>query len=377
MKHRINYLATVLLLGGLFVTFIAPIKTLAAGSAPYYLNLTASSTSANAGGSKITLTAYAYELECANLTVVLQGESCSDGSTPEQSPRINKQLFITASDATIEGAVPDGDKYYLSTGGDGKVQFTASSANAGTRQVTVSSGYPAENGPQSVSLTFKSVATAPAPAPKPKAPVPTPTPPPAPEPPKTPEVATLQIAGRNVADKNNITVENNKPFKLTGKTVANGIVKLYIFSTPREASVTADAEGNWAYTIEGLEPGSHHVEAEVTDPATQKTSARGNLIAFTVQEAKKATPTLAARPVTKTSKTWLLWTMCGLLLITGAALWWWLKKRSQKAASTASPTQTLTSQEDISAGPSDDGSISKQDTPESSIDHKDSTGGSS
>ncbi len=363
MKNRINILSTVLLLTGFFVALIAPIKALAAGAAPYYLAVSASSTSANAGGSKITVTAHAYALKCADFSITLQGESCTDGSTPTQSPRANYQLVVTASDTNIEGALRDGEKYYLSTGDDGKAQFTVSSTNAGTRQVTVSTSIPyPENGPQSVSLTFKSIAASP--APKPKAPAPTQTPAPAPEPPKTPEAATLQVAGQDVADRNNITVENNKPFELKGKTVANGIVKLYIFSTPREATVTADAEGNWAYTIEGLEPGSHHVEAEVTDPATQKTSVRGTLAAFTVQQAKKVTPVAATAPVKKTSKTWLLWTILGLLLIAGAALWWWLKKRNKKALNSASPTntvvppQTTTPREDSSTPP---------------VDHKDST----
>lgn len=376
MKHRINIFVAVLLLTGLFVAPFYSSKISAAGLAPYYLTLTSSGTSANTG-SKITLTAYAYALKCANLSIVLQGEACSDGSTPEQSPRINKQLFIMASDVTVEGAVPDGDKYYFSTGDDGKAQFTVSSANAGTRQVTVSSSYPAENGPQSVSLTFKTVAATPAPASKPKTPAPAPAPAPAPipEPPKTPEIATLQIAGQDVVDRNNITVESNKPFELKGKTVPNGVVKLYIFSNPREATVTADAAGNWTYTLEGLEPGSHHVEAEVTDPTTQKTSARGNLLAFTVQEAKKVTPASTTTPAKRTSKAWIIWTIGALILITGAVLWLWLKKHRQKAAdavspaSTATPTKNPTSQEDVSAGPSDNDSINKQDPPAPTLDN--------
>ncbi|HEX8762136.1 MAG TPA: Ig-like domain-containing protein [Candidatus Saccharimonadales bacterium] len=366
MKHRIKILAAALLMTGLFVAPFNSSKISAAGMAPYYLTLTSSGTSANAG-SKIALTAYAYALKCANLVIVLQGEACSDGSTPGQSPQSNKQLFISASDVTVEGAVPDGDKYYLSTGDDGKVQFTVMSASAGTRQVTVSSSYPAENGPQSVSLTFKSVTVAPAPKPKTAAPKPTPAPAPVPDPPKTPEAATLQIDGQDVVDKNNITVESNKPFELKGKTVANGVVKLYIFSTPREAVVTADAEGNWAYTLEGLEPGSHHVEAEVTDPATQKTSTRGTLVSFTVQEAKKVTPVSATTQSQKASKTWIMWMIGALILIAGGALWWWLNRRKQKVPDVAlppnkvAPTQAPTSQEDISTGPSDNDPSHKYD----------------
>lgn len=335
MKHKVSILVAVLFLTSIFIT-TDPNKIFAAGVAPYYLTLSASSTSANAGGDKITLTAHAYSLKCANLSVVLQGESCSDGSTPTQSPRVNYQLYITASDATVEGAQIEGGQYYVRTGDDGKARFTVSSANAGTRQVTVSTPVPSpENGAQSVSLTFKAVASTPAPAPAPTpkprtpAPAPTPTPAPAPEPPKTPEVASMQVAGQDVADKNNITVANNKPFELKGKTVANGTVKLYIFSTPREATVTADTAGNWTYTIEGLEPGSHHVEAEVTDPATQKTSARATVLAFTVQEPEKAAPIVASTPTQQTSTMWPLWVLGGVVLLGGAGfgLWWWLKKR--------------------------------------------------
>lgn len=343
MKHRITTLSLVVLLTGLFVTLIAPVRAFAAGGAPYYLTLSTSSASANAGGGKITVTAFAYALKCANLTVILQGESCSDGSTPTQSPRINYQLFITASDTTIEGAQIEGGKYYVRTGEDGKAQFMVSSAGAGTRQVTVSTPVPyPENGPQSVSVTFNAVAPAPAPKPKAPAPAPTPAPAPAPEPPKAPEVASMQIAGQDIADKDNITVESNKPFELKGKTVANGVVKLYIFSTPREATVTADAEGNWTYSIQGLEPGSHHVEAEVTDPATQKTSARSNLVAFTVREAKIAVP-VAAAPTKKTSKAWVVWVVASLILIAAVGLWWWLRKRKQKM-----PVTTIEQPEDTS-----------------------------
>lgn len=336
MKHRTNILTAALLLTGLFVALIAPLmKTSAAGLAPYYLTLTASSTSADAGGSKITLSVYAYSLKCADLTIVLQGEACGDGSTPQQSPAIYKKLSVTASDVNLEGVQSESGAFYIKTGEDGKVQFTASSTGAGTRQVTVSSDYPPVNGAQSVSLTFKSVAVA-SPAPKPKAPAPAPAPAPVPEPPKAPEVASMQIAGQDVADKNNISVEGGKPFELKGKTVANGVVKLYIFSTPREATVTADADGNWAYTIKGLEPGSHHVEAEVTDPATQKTSARGNLVAFTVQEAKKTTP-IAAMPTKKTSKAWLLWVIASIVLAAVAGIWW-VRRRKQKMPTTTTNT---------------------------------------
>lgn len=368
MKRRIHTLAAVLLLTGLFVTLISPLKALAAGVAPYYLSLSTSSSSANAGGSKITVTAHAYALKCANLSVILEGESCTDGSTPSKSGRINYQLFITANDATLDGVQTEGGKYYVRTGEDGKAQFTVSSAAAGTRQVTVSTSVPSsENGPQSVSLTFKAVA--PAPAPKPKTPAPAPAPAPTPEPPKTPEVASMQVAGQDVADKNNITLESNKPFALAGKTVANGVVKLYIFSTPREATVTADANGNWTYTIEGLEPGSHHVEAEVTDPATQKTSARGTVLAFTVQEPQKTTETPLVSK--KASNPWKLWAIGGVIVLAGAGgAWWWLKKRKHNSATltgttAASPDSVSRTAMTTTTPPSEP---SQQDTNDSSDD---------
>jgi hypothetical protein len=92
-----------------------------------------------------------------------------------------------------------------------------------------------------------------------------------------------------------ITVTGNQPLVLSGTTTPNASVMLTIHSTPRTATVVADAKGNWRYTVSGLEAGSHYVEAAVTDPVSHQTSAETKLLSFTVTSAKTAPPAAASQ----------------------------------------------------------------------------------
>ncbi len=69
-----------------------------------------------------------------------------------------------------------------------------------------------------------------------------------------------------------VTLDEHEKIEISGTTVSNGQVKLYIFSEPQEGATIADGQGSWSYTIESIEPGNHRVEVEVTDPATGKVS---------------------------------------------------------------------------------------------------------
>jgi hypothetical protein len=82
--------------------------------------------------------------------------------------------------------------------------------------------------------------------------------------------------------KDQIEIKDNEPLVLSGATIPNGVVTLYIFSEPSKAIITADNSGKWAYAINELPDGQHHVEAEVTDPSTGQTSTRTKLFAFTI-----------------------------------------------------------------------------------------------
>ncbi len=78
--------------------------------------------------------------------------------------------------------------------------------------------------------------------------------------------------------------EKTEAIIISGNTVPDGKVKLYIFSEPQEALVLADKNGDWEYTIENIEPGEHRVEAEITDPITDQTSERTQVLAFEIEQ---------------------------------------------------------------------------------------------
>jgi hypothetical protein len=58
-----------------------------------------------------------------------------------------------------------------------------------------------------------------------------------------------------------------------GKAPANSIVTITIFSTPKTATVSADANGNWVFTPSApLDPGQHTVTATITDNGVTRTA---------------------------------------------------------------------------------------------------------
>ncbi len=77
-------------------------------------------------------------------------------------------------------------------------------------------------------------------------------------------------------------------FTIGGSTSPGATVKLYIFSTPSEATVVAGEDGRWTYTVSGLELGAHHIEAEVTDQEGYS-SERSTIMSFAIT----AEPTLS------------------------------------------------------------------------------------
>lgn len=105
--------------------------------------------------------------------------------------------------------------------------------------------------------------------------------------PEVPVTKLLNSEGEEIeSDTELAKFAENETITISGTTVANGEVNLYIFSEPQEASVVANNEGAWSYTIEDIEPGTHHVEAEVTDPATGATSDRTQVLAFEVVQSE-------------------------------------------------------------------------------------------
>ena len=84
------------------------------------------------------------------------------------------------------------------------------------------------------------------------------------------QLSSVLVAGKTVDTSKSIEFNQSQSLKLAGHTTNNGVVSLTIHSTPKTVTTTADANGNWSYTVTGLAPGSHYIEASVTDPVTKQ-----------------------------------------------------------------------------------------------------------
>lgn len=153
-------------------------------------------------------------------------------------------------------------------------------------------------------------------------------------PPNKPTLQPIVIDGTEKKPGETIKISENEGLKLSGKTVANAIVTIYVFSEPKKYTATADKDGNWSYEVKDLPPGEHHVEAEVTDPATGKTSERANLLAFTVEKAQAAEPAAEtqAKGATNSLLVIIIGGLMALLIAGGWALWWYKRKSAAPKA---------------------------------------------
>lgn len=302
--------------------------------------ITASTTSAAADGkSTITFTVFTFNYECPETgPKSFYPGPCADGSEPSKTPTTDEKITIyTTSTNNTFGSTSTGTQGlpYVTTGADGKTTFTVASSTAGSKKFIATHEEDGTESAQSssVTVTFSAPASTSTTTSKSNTTTTKTTETPAPE---TPKLATLETAGQPAASTNDkITIANAEPLTVKGTTVANGVVKLYIFSTPREATTTADANGNWSYEVTGLEPGDHHIEAEVTDPKTNKTSTRATLATFTISKPiqkvtttqPKATQTTAA----KTSKlNYILAAILFVAVATGGGLFWWFKRKKMQ-----------------------------------------------
>lgn len=317
----------VAILAGLLIS-LPPGKTQAAGSGPQ-TEFTKSAGSATAdNSSSITFTLFEFYYKC--VTGYNTGaETCSDGSTAQQkvgAKNLEYSIAVSGTGNTLGGTYtgPNGAPT-IKTGDDGKASFTLKSSVAESKTVTMyftelNDPNHAQNSKLDVSFSAPAAAKKTTPAPAPVEEV---------KSPDAPTTSAIEANGTAVAATDTITIKTNEGLTLKGTTVANGVVKLYIFSTPREVTTTADAQGNWSYAVFDLEAGSHHVEAEVTDPTTGKTSARATLASFTVEEPATLPPTLQQAKPKGNNLVWLLIAVAVVLLAGGFAGWWLWKRKKQ------------------------------------------------
>jgi len=252
----------------------------------------------------------------------ISGSGISCGSTCSRSVADNTSLTLMATPAagsvfagwdanTVCGSGPGGSS--VST--DPTCTFTASGYGYYS-SYTVRATFNKNSAPSAGSAT-------PSPKPAPGATV-TPSPAAA-EVPAAPSLAGAMVngAGLKISGGTTIQIPDNKPLVLNGHTIPGGIVQLTIHSTPRTATVTADQNGNWTYTVSGLAPGDHHVDATVTDPKTNKTSPSAQLLAFTLTSVHQPAANIATSGKKAASPLqWLGYLGAVLVVLAGAAFWW-------------------------------------------------------
>jgi hypothetical protein len=163
---------------------------------------------------------------------------------------------------------------------------------------------------------------------------PTPT---TPTKPSVPSLEGVRVDGNTVKATDKISVTSDKPLVLSGKTVPNGTVTLYVFSEPKKYTVQADGNGNWTYTVKGLPAGNHHAEVEVTDPTTHQTSDRAKLIEFTVLAAQQTASQQAAVQTNAKKNPVGGWIIIALIVAaTGGGIYFVLWKRKHAKSSVPS-----------------------------------------
>jgi len=323
----------------------------AAGGGGGQLAISPTVSSLTVGGTA-TFTVTSYDYTCPNDTSPSTQDApftCQDGSTSQKAVSSYNPwaiaVDVSGSGNTIGGT--QAGPHYSQTvviGNNGTVQFTVTSSVAEAKTVKIFYDYPwGTSGEVSASLTFKAAAatpTTPTPTtPTPRTTTPAVTPTPESTPPATP-TSKLEVGGKEVTATTAVALTHDQPLVLKGTTVPNGKVKLFIFSTPREASVVADASGNWTYEVKGLESGDHHIEAEVTDPVTNKTSARATLATFSVAKpvARIAQESTAAKT---RGNAWIWIVAVSVLILAGVGVWWYLRRRrmSRHTPSTPQPPE--------------------------------------
>jgi plastocyanin len=200
------------------------------------------------------------------------------------------------------------------------------------------------------SVTVQENTSPPPPAPTPTAlalaaPPTTPTPPPPTpnSPPAALKLDLLSVDGDKIDTSKPISLDKSKPLKLSGYTIANGVVNLIIHSAIRNEIARADASGYWSFVIENLEPGNHTVDATVTDQTTHQSSPSTTLIKFAVTGEPGATKSTKAgnsslQNSKKAGSSPLLLVSAGILslALVGGGIFWFIK-RPKKPTKPADP----------------------------------------
>jgi LPXTG-motif cell wall-anchored protein len=366
---KLKYLVAVLAV--LAAPLLVPALVGAGGSTNVnYSNfsLSASKSSVTANGTdSIKFTISFFNYKCVNNATRIQASGCdSEGGVAgkeavycstancQKATYAHAKVSVSGSGNTLSSSIVYPDASGIGT-------FTLKSKAAGSKTVKLSNEAPsASYAETSKTVTFVAVPTT---VPK-KTTTPTTAPKTTPKPvsaPKTPKLASVTIDNKAVDTNKPVEVAQNKPLVLGGKTVANGTVTLFIFSDPKTATVKADKDGNWAYSVTDLEPGDHHIESQVTDPASGKSSTRESVLAFTVKAVAAPAATTPQVTPAKNSNSLLFMVGGGVVLLAAAGGgFWWRRKRKHTPSAGApvgaqdKPTETPATPEAPDMPPSEE-----------------------
>lgn len=154
--------------------------------------------------------------------------------------------------------------------------------------------------------------------------------------PTTPVLEKIKIQDQELKPEEAKDKEFKKGEKIvfSGKTIPNGVVRLYFQSDPFEDTATADKDGNWSYELtKDLGEGEHTLQIAVTDPASNKTSEKSVPITFKIAGVQEKT----ADQIRKKSYLWygIGGSIIALALVAGGATWFILRRKKRKAEVTA------------------------------------------
>lgn len=286
----------ILLVTASLVLAVTTTKTVAAAT-PYVDTITASPTSAVADGtSAITLTITSQVYRCSKEYISYWPDPLRYYVYPHTDTSECTSYFgpsgIAPHDLSPAELVPYGNQAYnitasgsgnnlsassITTDANGHATVTLTSTVVETKTVQLIS---TSRGTVVATMTVAFTAT-PSPAKKTAPQVQSPVS--MAVPPATPTVNAVTVDGIKVDTSKPLKIAQDKQLVLSGTTVANGVVTLTTHSNPQTITTVADSNGNWSYSVTELAPGDHYIEASVTDPATNQTSASAKLLAFTVK----------------------------------------------------------------------------------------------
>ncbi len=326
-RHLLAVSISLISLTGIVMVSHTQVQAGGSGSQLAYVTLS-SSTISSPVGSNVTLTLRAHFNNCTSDTDPSQSYPSGVGSpgSPPCAPGYHVSGEVPdANDAcygiSVTGSGNNLSASNLTTDNTGNAQVTLNSSVAETKTVNVN----CNNGTyiiasQTITFSAAPAQITPTPTSKPsvaKTPaVTTPTPTSAPTTEATAPTApifNIILAGSTIASTDTPTVQSNKPIVLSGTTLPNGVVNISVHSALHTYTVTADKSGNWTYTVPtaDLPPGTHHIDATVTDPATGKTSPSSQVLAFSL--AKVLIPASTIAPKSKAGNSSTLTTIAAIV----------------------------------------------------------------